>query len=283
METNLFERCGMRGIRILFVVILSASSLVPSVAQEIQATAVTRDPQGVSVLTQSLSVTNATGKAQSIQDFTASGTITYFSAEFGGGKELTGSVTLKGRGTDQFKLEAQLPEGNRSFVVSHGEGKFRETTGRVTAIPDYNAIKAGLPMMPGAILASAIANVDTKIAYEETQLNGRPVHMIEIQPKLGISKNGLCLTCRSDLLKKRIFVDQETHQVVRITDTVHSMYDPSRDFPREFTLENYERMGGVVVPTLIRQTIASARIWEIHITSISVNNSLSDADFSVRF
>ncbi len=236
----------------------------------------------LSVLSQCLNANNP-GQGLSIQDFTAYGTITYFPAGFDEVKQLTGAVTLKGRGTEQVRFEAALPSGKRSFVTSHGQGSFRETNGRMNRIPEYNAIRAHIPLIPEIILADTLSDATTNLRHENIQLDGRPVSVIYIEPTLDSAKQGRCATCRAEMFHKQVIMDPSTHRVLQIRDKVFSTYDSSRAFDRVYSLENYERLGSLVAPSVIRLSIGSMKIWEIHVDSISLNNGLSEADFDAHF
>src|SRR5579862_7503103 len=83
---------------------------IAAVAQQTQQpppAAPTRDPQAVALLTQSLAAAGGAQALAALQDFTATGKITYFWTEQGD----TGTVTVKSRGMNQFRLEASVSEG----------------------------------------------------------------------------------------------------------------------------------------------------------------------------
>ena len=67
---------------------------------------------GAAILTQSLNVSGV-GLNASLA-FTANGSITYY----WGGEQVQGSATLRARGHDQFRLDANLPEGTRSSCAT---------------------------------------------------------------------------------------------------------------------------------------------------------------------
>src|SRR5690242_5739911 len=99
-------------MRLAKIVLLFSLTSLASVQLKPQQSSVTvqRDPLALAVLTQAVAAAGGTDAIASIQDFTASGTITYFWA----GQGVHGPVTLRGVGTQQFRLDANLPEGTRS-------------------------------------------------------------------------------------------------------------------------------------------------------------------------
>ncbi|MGH9327769.1 MAG: hypothetical protein ACRD2B_13960 [Terriglobia bacterium] len=89
------------------------------------------DAQAEAALAQALNAAGGSELLATLQDFTASGTIAYSWA----GKAAQGTVTLRGRGLDQFRLDAVLLGGTRSWAVSHGLGTFEKPVGAQTPVP----------------------------------------------------------------------------------------------------------------------------------------------------
>jgi hypothetical protein len=87
--------------------------------------------QAVQVLQESLTATGGMNVVQQIQDFVATGSITFY----WGGKQVQGRATIRVRGGDQFRLDASLPGGTRSWLVSHGGGALKDTDGTITIEP----------------------------------------------------------------------------------------------------------------------------------------------------
>jgi hypothetical protein len=237
-----------------------------------------RDVKAISVFNDCLNSRNST--ASQIRDFTASGTITYFWA----GKEVTGPVTIKARGLDQFHLQADLPDGTRSFTVSHGKGSLTEFDGKISEVPFHNAIKAGTPVIPQLVVAAVLADNSSNIVYDAlTEISGQQAHKIRIQqmvPKVVTSADPDGRFGK--LLSKEILVDQNTHRIVKISDKTHPIESFKNEMDREFTFENYVSMEAIEVPTLIRERIGGTTISEIQIAKVTFNSGLSDSDFSVE-
>ena len=99
-------------------------------------TTVSRDPQAVSLLTQSVNAAFGSTGLSTYRDFTATGTITYFWA----GDQVLGSATVKGRGPAEFRIDASLPMGTRSYAVNYGVGALKDTDGTLKPIPFHNTV-----------------------------------------------------------------------------------------------------------------------------------------------
>ena len=257
-----------------FVLVLATS---PRLNSQQSAALPQRDAQALTILSQVFVSSGGMAALSGIQDFTASGTITYF----WGGKEVSGPVTIKGRGSEQFHLEAQLPGGMHSITLSHGVGSRTETNGRTTEIPYHNAIKGAVPILPQLVVANTLAQKTSSVFYVGIeQSDGKSVHHARIEPHDWVP--GKEDTVMSRLLTKEVFIDKKTNQVSRISDKTHPMQDFTRELNRDYEYENYVMMDSLLVPTLIREKIAGSRISEIHITSIVTNTGVSDADFSIH-
>ena len=94
-----------------------------------------RDPVLLDVLAR---VVNAAGGAQAlatVHDLTESGEIT-----FHWGEGVKGSVTIQTLVGNHFRMEADLPEGKRTWAVKAGSGSVKEPEGKVRALSYDNAI-----------------------------------------------------------------------------------------------------------------------------------------------
>ena len=233
-----------------------------------------RDPQAVAILTQCL---NAAGGAQTIaaiQDFTASGTITYFWA----GEQIQGSATVRGRGVGQFRLDANLPNGVRSWVASNGVGSLKELNGTVSSIPYHNAVNLGSLTLPYPLVRAATQDASVSLFYLGLiATNGREAHHIRVRTNLpvGADPGGMI----SKLSKKDFFIDVNTLQLLKTLDMVHPLKRSTEDYPHEIQFSDYRLANGVLIPFLITETIVGQRTWIIQLNQISFNTGLSDSDF----
>ncbi len=68
-----------------------------------------RDRQAISIINQTLAAGGGAALLSTIQDFTGTGSITYY-----WDPQVNGSMTVKGRGLGQFRIDATLPNGRRT-------------------------------------------------------------------------------------------------------------------------------------------------------------------------
>ncbi len=116
--------------------------------------------QAVTILQQALSAAGGAVGHGSIQDFAASGTITYFWA----GEQVQGPATVKGRGPDQFRIDANLPEGTRTYVLNHGAGQLKDAAETLSSIPLHNTVNLGILTFPYPSIAMVLSDPLTTVS-----------------------------------------------------------------------------------------------------------------------
>ncbi len=232
-----------------------------------------RDLHAMEILAQSVSSMGGAQSVSSVRDFTATGTITYFSGE----KEVTGPMIIKSRGMGDFRLETQFPNGVRSITVRDGRGTLIETDGQRTSIPYHNAIKAAIPVLPQIIVVTALADETSSVEFAGTMdQSSHRAHRMLIHPKSRVRGAEEVI---SKLMEKSIFIDADNGRITKVSDKTHPVDSFLRELDRDFEFEAYVSMNGQVVPTVIREKIGGSPISEFHIRSISFNTGLTDKDF----
>ncbi len=233
-----------------------------------------RDPQGVNVLTQSITAAGGAVAIGSIQDFRATGTITFFWA----GTQVTASATVRGRGWDQYRVDASLAQGTRSHAVSHGQGALRDTDGTLKAIPYHNTINTGILTFPYPGILARLNDPTTSITYVAlVSIGGRQYHRVRVQRQFVQDTNGTL----SRLTTTDYFIDAQTYLVFKALDRTHPVGTFTRDYTHEMYFDNYTAVSSVSVPMFVREKVAGQTIWELRLSSASFNVGLTDADFTL--
>lgn len=259
-------------LRAVYLLIIISVYLAPgaSVAQ-------TSDPIAVAVLNKSLTASGATNPLNPVRDFVATGTITYFWA----GEEVQGAATVKARGYDQFRLDANLPEGTRSYSVSHAVGFLKDQNGSLSEIPEHNTVNTGILSFPYPTVAANLAAPLTAVSYLGlVEVGSRQAHQVRVQRHFSSeadSDGTMSKLCTTDY-----FVDPQTYLLLKTLDTTHPVHTLTEDLTHEIELQNYTSVNGVMVPTLIREKIIGQTIWEFRLTAISLNTGLTDLDFILQ-
>jgi len=242
-----------------------------------------RDPQAVTLLTRALNASGAANPVNPLQDFVATGTITYFWA----GEEVKGTATVRARGADQFRLDANLPEGMRSWVATARGGMLVEASGERKEIPLHNTINLGSVIFPYLNIAAALNDPLTAVSYRgladlstpSGKPSGRRVHQVRLQRNFSKESDPdgtVAKLCVTDY-----FIDPTSGLILKTLDMTHPVETLTEDLEHEIEFESYQVINGVNVPTLIREKIIGQTIWELMLSSISFNAGLTDSDFTL--
>lgn len=237
-------------------------------------TTATKDAQAVSILQSCLQAAGGTQAIAAIRDFKAIGTITYNWAN----QDVQGSVTVRGRGTEQFRLDADLPDGRLSWAVNNGDGFYQKLDGSTKHIFYPNAVNFGSLTFPYIFLAASLTDPATSISYVgAVTKNDHKTYDVRLQRTLppGSDPNGIL----TKLTKKDFFIDTATFQILSTSDMVHPEKATTIDMPHEMQFSGYKVIDGVLVPSSIAETIVGQHTYTIQLNQVTFNTGLQDSDF----
>jgi len=253
-----------------FLVVLVASK--PLRSQQ-SAPTTQRDPQALAVLQRCLSAGGGAQAFATIQDFLASGTITYYWA----GQNVVGSVTAQGKGQTEFRLDSLLPQGTRSFKVVGTAGSITTEDGKTSAVSYYSLMTAANLTFPGGRIAGVLNNSAATLQYvglvpfetaQAYQIHVAPLIDPSLSPPSGAAQFG----------SFDLYVDSTTYQLVELSESV---WPAKNDQPvrHEIRYSSYQSAGSVMVPYGISEFVNGQETWSISFSSISFNNGPSDSIF----
>ena len=261
--------------RLVFLSCIFLSATAASAQQT--PTTVTKDPQAVSILTQSLNAAGGVAAIGTIQDYTASGTITYNWTD----QPIQGPVTVRGKGLTGFRIDATLPAGIQTLAISGLSGRLKTADGTLKHLAAYNFANAGSLSFPALRLASALLDQTVSLALVgSTQAEGHQVYQLhaafQVDPTL------VPVTSITDLGTLDFFIDSTSFQLVKISENVRSERDASATYLHEVVFTNYQTVGGVTAPYGISERISGQQTWSISVQSLSFNSGLSDSEFIIN-
>ncbi len=258
----------------LLALLLLSSTTYPQ--QVTSGSAPHRDPQTLAVLAQALNAAGGLTALTVIQDFAASGTITYFWA----GEDVKGSVKVRGRGLDQFRLDASLPQGLRSWAVNNGSGVLKEIDGTNHSIRYHNAVNLGSLTLPFVAIAAPLQDSTVSVSgLALVDADGRKALQVRVQRNFDSTTDPDGTLTR--LSARDFFFDPNTFQLLKIQQMTHPSETFTEDYAQEILFSDYRLVNGISVPFAITERIAGQRTWTIQLDLISFNQSLSDADFQL--
>jgi hypothetical protein len=271
-EARAIEEKAKAARRAFFVVKPRAYAQDPSASATVSAAP---EATPTAILTNALNAVGGTSLLQQVRDFTAKGEISFFWA----GGEIHTTATVYASGADRFRLDADMPEGVRSLVVTGLGGLLKNADGTVRTIPLHNSINLGILSFPHLKLLSALSDGLTTVSLLGTStVNDRVAYQVRVQqnfPKEFDPGGALTGLCKTDYL-----VDAETGLILKSVDMTHPDYTMTEDFAHEMEFDNYVGVNGISLPGLIREKIIGQTVWEMRLTGFAFNAGVTDLTFT---
>jgi hypothetical protein len=231
------------------------------------------DQVAVSVLGQALQKAGGAATLATFRDFQATGKVTYN----WGQAQSTGDVVVRGRGAGQFRVDASLPEGNRSWSVSNGQGFVQELDGTSHVLATSNSLALGALAFPVGILAAALQDTSCNISYVGLESNdGIAMHHIVLTRTFEGDTQGLL----SRLSEKHVFVAADSFELLGLRMQFQSDGGRHEVFTQEYWFSDYRAVGQLRFPFAISEHANGQILSTIQLSNINLNNGLTDADFS---
>jgi len=247
---------------------------------------VLQDPQAANILNQALTVAGGASVINAIKDYTATGNITYHR-----GEDVSGTVTMNGLDVDQFRLDANLPNG--VFTQSFSDGRIGTKTadGNVSwsspaapipgqtpkPIPSSDSFPYQPPKFPGSLpvpylqIATVLSTPRYMISYRGiVNIDGHPTHEIEAQEVFKGRGDPMSEYNTSDY-----FIDVSTLRLIMIEDLV------PKNVVHQIRYSDYRSVSGVLIPFSIIEEMGGQATWEIQLTKIGFNAGLQDSVFAL--
>ncbi len=238
-----------------------------------------KDPQALSTINQALLVAGGTSAVGAITGYTATGNVTY-----NWNPQVQGSVTVLGLGLNQYRIDANLPRGVRSSVVSFGQTTNKTEEGVLSQYPPTHPIPSSgefpyqASMLPGglmfpyeqllAVVNSPRFNVSNK---GTVQVDGNPAYDIHVQWIVAGTPD-----LASEYHTRDFFVDASTSKLVMTQDTV------PKHIIHVIRYSNYRAVNGVLVPFSITEEMGGQQTWAIQVSQITFNSGVQDSSFVLQ-
>ncbi|HEV2248759.1 MAG TPA: hypothetical protein VGW37_19110 [Terriglobia bacterium] len=267
---------------LLFPLLFSISVWGQQTQQATASRAAPQDPQAVSVLNQALSVAGGAAAISAIQDYSATGTITYNPDQ-----NLQGSVLIQGLGSTDFRMDATLPDGVRSMAITQGVLTTKAEDGKVSSFapqtfaPSSDAFPYRTPLFASSIalpwhqLARVLGSRGFSVSYKGiTQADGHSVHDIQFQriPAGSASPANPILQPPS----REVFIDTSTFQVVMTQEAV-----PKNSMLRVH-YSGYRSVSSILMPFSIAEELDGSQVWSVQLSQVAFNTGLQESAFTIQ-
>lgn len=267
-------RTSRLGPLFVFGLLLSVTA-----AQAQQATtAVPRDAQAVALLQRSLAALVSTN---TINDVTMSGNAIWIA----GSDNQTGTVTLKGTGIGQGRIDLSLSNGLRSEVIdlSNGSqsGSWCGPDGTWHAMTGHNLFSDPSWFFPTFLIARVLSTANYAVTTADVQTkDGISVEHFAVYQQ--IAQTGPSARLIANLSRIDIYLDSSTLLPVAVGFNIHPDNDALTNIPTEIRFSNYQSAQGVAVPHHIQKYIQNGLTLDVAVTSIQLNTGIAATDFQAQ-
>jgi hypothetical protein len=226
-----------------------------------------KDAQAVKILGACVDAAGGIPTIIAIQDFAATGNATYYWAK----QSVAASVALKGRGVSQFRVDAILDSGTRSWSASNGMGTLVDVDGTRRAIPFYNAVNVGVLSWRLPNIMAALTDPTMTVSYVGlVQSNNGQAYQIHVQQTDASNPDPVLANIKA----VDYFVDPKTYLLLQTVDSTYSTTDLTQAYQHAVLFSDYRNVSGVMVPFSITEKISDQSTWSIQLDSITFNVGL---------
>ena len=234
---------------------------------------VQRDSQALAIISQAIATVGSQDLLNSIQDFTETGTVTYYTQD-----QVTGDATIKTRGSNQFRVDANLSTGLRTIVVSANSGAMIDAGGSSRPISGQSAADLPNIMSPYQPLIAAIQDSSISIFYGGLVThNGISAYDIRIQNSFTAAQDPD--GTRGAREARDFYIDSNALLVIAVSDQIHFGSD-DMGLLHEIDYSNYQAEAGVLMPLGVSESVGGTLDCSITIGQVVFNSGLTDNDFS---
>ena len=229
-----------------------------------------KDPQAVNIVAQALAVAGGVTAIAAINDYTATGNVTYYTGVNG---NVSVGMTIRGKGLGQLRIDSNLPSGTRSESTD-GLTTIKYESGYVKQLHSHAPLYPARLLLPFLQLKPAMTSPGFSLSYRGVvDVGGRPAHDVQIQRPLapGSDPNNRLI----EYLTVDYFIDSSTLQIVMMQDSV-------ADFaPRQISYSDFRPIGGFLVPFSVNETVQGHQFRLFQLNQITFNSGLQDSDFQL--
>ena len=264
-------RCG--SIQAIVFVVLSASF---AFSQQETPTRTGREASAIEILNRAMESAGGRQALLSLHDITENGEITFW-----GGRPVKGPVAIRSIGGSRFRMDADLSQGKRKWVVKEGIGS--DTEGEKTfSMPHWRAINLHNLTFPLGFVTATVQDATTDVALVGIEtLEGRSVYRVRVSGRLGLSSRAGPF----DDVVKELLIDAHVFEIVRVEDyplTDHARRNLQPGKPqRQIDFGDFRVVSGVRVPFSISIRDLHEKSMTIQLSTVAFNSNLTDVDFGL--
>jgi hypothetical protein len=234
-----------------------------------------RDAQGIQALTQCVTAAGGMQAVAGIQDFTATGSITF---NWPGGPA-QGSVTAYGKGLSEFRTDSSVTGGTTSFIVNSTGGEILDINNNPTPLSSLNLMTAGSLALPVLRVADAITDTTISVIYVgPVTWNGGQAIQVHIAPV--VNPNFSSIPGLSAVGSFDVYLDPNSDQLLALSENIWPGTSFSQPLQHVLQFSGYSAFQGITIPTSINETVNGLQTWSMTLAGIEFNTGLNDSLFN---
>jgi hypothetical protein len=231
---------------------------------------VQKDPQAVNVIAKSLAAMGG-ASISTYQDFAATGSVTLSSPDL----PTRYPIRLSAKGTQQVRLEVDLPKGTNVRILNRGRAILKRPDGSVRYLIEKNTFNERVSHIPVLSLLGEFKNDNITVRYlGATQLTDHNADVVALE-------NIQTSNARPDRKPNAllVYINQLTNMVDKIQYVSYAENGPDDEQKVEIYFAGYKQINSISVP--LQQSVYTDGTLESSIVfdSITFNDGLSDALF----
>ena len=216
-----------------------------------------------------------------ISDVTLSGTASWTS----GSDTLSGTATFLAKGTNESRIDLTSTGGSRTDIRngtgSTPQGEWVAADGSTGLYAMHNCMTDAAWFFP---LLSSLANSDPTLVFsyvgQETRSGVSVQHLQAYHYSYSKSASTMALT--QQLSTMDFYLDASSSLPTAFTFNEHPDDDAGTNTTVEVDFFNYQALNGMQIPIHIQQYVRGALMIDVVVSSVVVNSSLPDSDFTIQ-
>src|SRR5450432_2448181 len=258
------------------LVVLAASCFSKALTAQQAPTglSVQRDQPALDVLRQTIASAGGANAIQAVRSILATGTITYYTDT-----PLTGTVTVRCQGAEQYRMDATLQDGVRTLIADGGGEVLLDTNGAIRTVAGPDIVSKRSLVLPYTTLLAAIHNPTVSVVdLGEVTHDGLSVRDVRVQRIYAGKSDPQGL--RSAATARDYLISASSFQILAILDTPtpSSVASGSPIFTHEVQLSGYQAVGGALAASTFLEIVNGQQLSKVTLTDITPNATFSDAD-----
>ncbi len=257
----------MKALRFIALGSLLAMQALAQATATAPQPATQRDPQALSLLTQSLA---AMTKGQAVQDIKLQAQVT----RTAGSETDTGSAVLEAAACDKSNINLAFTSGPRAETRNGPGGVWSAADAQNHAIPLHNTWTAAAWFAPALVAQSWIQDSSFSLAYAGLEdRDGSKVHHIHALHNVSGGADSAALSAMD------LYLDSQSLLPLALAFNTHPDNDLAVNLPVQVTFGSYQTFSGLLAPSRIQSFLQNSLLLDISVTAAGANNGLAASDF----